>query len=56
MQKAIRNVQSAIEDLAFTSRSSRESDVVRRRGCIEHDRTKGAEIQIKREQSFMGEK
>ena len=34
-------VRSAIEDLAFTNRSSREPDKVGRRGCIEHDYTKG---------------
>jgi len=36
-------VEATIEDLAITTRSSRESDVVRRRGCIEHDFTKGLE-------------
>jgi hypothetical protein len=30
-------VEATIEDLAFTIRSSRKSDGVRRRGCIEHD-------------------
>jgi len=44
MKKAIRYVRSAIEDLAFTNRSSRESDEVGQRGCIEHDFTKGSEI------------
>ena len=44
MEKDIRYVHSAIEDLAFTSRSSRESDKVGRRGCIEHDFAKGLEI------------
>jgi len=44
MKKAIRYVRSAIEDLAFTNRSSRESDEVGRRGCIEHDFAKGSEI------------
>jgi hypothetical protein len=44
MEKDIRYVRSAIEDLAFTSRSSRESDKIGRRGCIEHDFTKGLEI------------
>jgi hypothetical protein len=29
---------------AFPIRSSRESDEVGRRGCIEHDYTKGSEI------------
>jgi len=29
-------VQATIEDLAFSSRSSKEHDKVRRRGCIEH--------------------
>jgi len=33
-------VEATIEDLAFTNRSSMESDGVRRRGCIEHDYTK----------------
>jgi hypothetical protein len=37
-------VEAIIEDLAITIRSSRESDGVRRRGCIEHDFTKGSEI------------
>jgi hypothetical protein len=31
-------VEATIEDLAITIRSSRESDRVRRRGCIEHDK------------------
>jgi len=44
MKKAIRYVRSAIEDLAFTNRSLRESDEVGRRGCIEHDFAKGSEI------------
>ncbi len=44
MEKNIRYVRSAIEDLAFTNRSSRGSNGVRRRGCIEHDFTKGSEI------------
>ena len=48
MEKDIRYVCSAIEDLAFTSRSSRKSDGVRRRGCIEHDSTEGSEIRINR--------
>jgi len=43
MDKAIRYVRSAIEDLAFSIRSSRESDRVGRRGCIEHDFSKGLE-------------
>jgi hypothetical protein len=34
---------SAIEDLAFPIHSSRVSDIVRRRGCIEHDFAKGLE-------------
>ena len=34
-------VEVTIEDFAFTNRSSRESDKVKRRGCIEHDFTKG---------------
>jgi len=33
-------VEATIEDLAFTNRSSRESDGVSQRGCIEHDYTK----------------
>jgi hypothetical protein len=37
-------VEATIEDLAFTIRSSRKSDGVRRRGCIEHDFDKGLEI------------
>jgi hypothetical protein len=41
---SIRHVRSDIEDLAFTSRSSRESDNVGRLGCIEHDFTEGLEI------------
>jgi hypothetical protein len=44
MKKAIRHIRSAIEDLAFTNRSSRESDEVRWRGCIEHDFVEGSEI------------
>ena len=44
MEKAIRYVRSGIEDLALPSRSSRESDIVGRRGCIEHDFVKGTEI------------
>jgi hypothetical protein len=44
MKLDIRYVRSAIEDLAFTSRSSREFDGVRRRCCIEHDFTKGLEM------------
>ncbi len=34
-----------IEDLAITTRSSRESEAVRWRGCIEHDLAKGFKIQ-----------
>jgi len=34
-------VEATIEDLAITTRSSRESDRVRRRCCIEHDFAKG---------------
>jgi hypothetical protein len=41
MGKDIRYVRSAIEDLAFTNRYSRESGVAGRRGCIEHDNIKG---------------
>ncbi len=37
-------VEATIEDLAITTLSSRESDAVRRRGCIEHDFAKGLEI------------
>jgi len=37
MEKAIRYGRSAIEDLAFTIRSSRESDGVRRLCCTRHD-------------------
>jgi hypothetical protein len=43
VEKDIRYVRSAIEDLAFTNRSSRESDKVGQRGCIEHDFSKGLE-------------
>jgi hypothetical protein len=35
---------SDIEDLAITYHFSRESDEVRRRGCIEHDYAKGLKI------------
>ena len=42
--KDIRYVRSDIEDLAFTSRSSRVSGKAGRRGCIEHDFAKGLEI------------
>jgi hypothetical protein len=45
MEKGIKYVRSAIEDLAFTSRPSREFDGVRRRCCIEHNFTKGLEMQ-----------
>ncbi len=38
-------VKATIEDLAITTRTSRESDRVRRRCCIEHDYAKGFEIQ-----------
>jgi hypothetical protein len=31
-------VDAIIEDLVITTRSSRESDGVRRRGCIEHEK------------------
>jgi len=44
MKRAIRYVRSGIGDLAFTNRSSRESDEVGRQGCIEHDFAKGSEI------------
>ena len=43
-EKGIRHVRSAIEDLAFPIRSSRVSDGVRRRECIEHDFAKEIEI------------
>jgi hypothetical protein len=33
--------EATSEDLAFPSRSLRESDGVRRRGCIEHGKNKG---------------
>ena len=46
MEKDVRYVRSAIEDLAFTIRSSMEFDKVGRRVCIEHDCTKGWEIRI----------
>jgi hypothetical protein len=39
--KDIRYVRSDIEDLAFTSRSSRVSGKAGRRGSIEHDFAKG---------------
>jgi hypothetical protein len=48
MKKGVRHVRSAIEDLAFTSRSSRESDEVGRRGCIEHDFSEGLKIRTDR--------
>jgi len=38
--------EATSEDLAFMSRSSREPDKVGRRGCIEHDNTKGVGISI----------
>jgi hypothetical protein len=41
MEKDIRYVRSAIEDIAFTSRSSRESDKVGRRGCKDSDLKEG---------------
>ena len=37
-------VEATIEDLAITTRSSRESDRVRWRCCIEHDLAKGLEM------------
>ncbi len=37
-------VDATIEDLAITTRPSRESDAVRRRCCIEHDFINGLEI------------
>ncbi len=40
----LRMVEATIEDLAITNLSSRESDRVRRRGCIEHDFAKGLKI------------
>ena len=44
-ERDIGYVRSAIEDLAFASCSSRESDGVRRLCCIEHDFAKGLEMQ-----------
>jgi hypothetical protein len=35
--------EATSEDLAFPNRFSKESDEIRRRGCIEHNCTKGAE-------------
>jgi hypothetical protein len=46
MEKDNRHVRSAIENLAFTNRSSRESDKVGRRVCIEHGYSRGWEIRI----------
>ncbi len=46
MEKDIRYIRSAIEDIACTNRSSRESDKVGRRVCIEHDFAKEWEIRI----------
>ncbi len=46
MEKDIRHVHSAIEDLAFMNCSSRESDKVGRRVCIEYGCTKGREIRL----------
>ncbi len=40
----LRIVEATIEDLAITTRSSRESDEVRRRCCIEHDFAKTLEM------------
>jgi len=40
-------VEATIEDLAITTRSSRESDAVRLRCCIEHDLAKGFKIQTR---------
>jgi hypothetical protein len=37
-------VEATIEDLAITIRSSRESDAVRRLGCIEHDFAMGLKM------------
>ena len=48
MEKDIRYVRSAIEDLAFTNRSLREPDKVGRRGCIEHGYSKRLKIWINR--------
>ena len=45
MEKEIRHFRSAIEDLAFSRRSSRGYDGVRRLCCIEHDFSKGLEMQ-----------
>ncbi len=49
-------VEGTIEDLARTTRSSRESDAVRRRCCIEHEFAKrfkmraitGTEVRVER--------
>ena len=38
-------VEATIEDFAITTRSSRESDGVRRRCCIEHDFVRRLEMQ-----------
>jgi len=37
-------IEATIEDLAIPTRSSRKSDAVRRRGCIEHEFAKGLEM------------
>ena len=37
-------VEATIEDLVITTHSSRESDAVRRRCCIEHDYAKVTEM------------
>lgn len=37
-------VEATIEDLDITTRSSRESDAVRQRCCIEHDFAKGRRL------------
>ncbi len=48
MENEIRYIRSVIEDLALTSRSSRESDKVGWRVCIEHDFAKGFKIRTTR--------
>ena len=43
--------EATLEDLAFPSRSSKEPDGVRRRGCIEHPYGKEVELGLKRAHS-----
>jgi hypothetical protein len=45
-------VKVTIEDLAFLNRASRESDAVRRRGCIEHAMEKEGEILLSKQRTF----